>query len=150
VVLVQLPAVFAEELLLFTDVSQDPNFSVYWDGSVLRIEVENADTIELKYQLDGKDHDVNVDPASPEVALPELPKKIWLMVVDGDDVNYYPDSRAGWWFAIADDRSPQSGEEEQTPGFHIPELPLGTLMAIISMFAAIALYTKRHTLINKI
>jgi hypothetical protein len=150
ITLIHLPSVFAEEVMLFNDTSQSPYFTVYWDGSSLKIEVDNADNIQLKYQLDGKDYNVNVDPSSPEVTLPELPKKIWLMVVDGDDVNYYPDSRAGWGFAIADERTPQNKDEELVPTFSVPELPLGTIMAIVSMFAAILIYTKSHSLIKQI
>jgi hypothetical protein len=79
----------------------------------------------------------------------ELPEKFkfWYKVLDGKSGpdNYYPDSRAGWWFDIERD----AGEDEETPIiFSVPELPLGTLAALISMVLAFTLFMKRPSFIR--
>lgn len=72
--------------------------------------------------------------------------KFWYKVQDGTPDgpdNYYPDSRTGWWFDI------QQKEEDENPlMFKIPELPYGTIMAVISMFIAIAVYVKKPSFIQ--
>ena len=68
----------------------------------------------------------------------------WYKVLDGvpdGPANYYPDSRAGWWFQIEVEHD--EDEWDIPPKFHVPELPLGAIMAIVSMFAALAVYSKR-------
>jgi hypothetical protein len=82
----------------------------------------------------------------------------WIKIQDGapnGPINYYPDSRAGWWFDIAAGRAgreeiPEFEGNEQVPEFHIPELPFGPVMAILSMVAAIALYKRKPILGMKI
>jgi len=78
----------------------------------------------------------------------DLPESFvfWYMVLDGapnGSDNYYPDSHEGWWFDIE-----QEGEEENPLKFVIPELPLGTIMALMSMFLAIAIYVKKPSFIR--
>jgi hypothetical protein len=72
--------------------------------------------------------------------------EFWYKVQDenpsGPD-NFYPDSLSDWWFVIG---QYQEEEEEFNPTFNIPELPLGTIMALASMFAAIAIYAKKDSL----
>lgn len=67
----------------------------------------------------------------------------WFKVLDGSPdgpANYYPNSRADCFFVPEEE---DDGEDEFVPSFHVPELPLGTVMAVISMFAAIALYMRK-------
>jgi hypothetical protein len=60
--------------------------------------------------------------------------------------NYYPDSYFGWHFEFPDIE--KGKEPEPIPTFHIPELPLGTIMALISMFLAIAIFMKKPSFIQ--
>jgi len=72
--------------------------------------------------------------------------KLWFMALDGNPdgpVNYYPDSRAGWWFQIGNE------EEEYIPKFSVPELPVGTIMALISAFAALTLFARKLPILKK-
>ena len=69
----------------------------------------------------------------------------WYKVQDenpGGPCNFYADSLSGWWFVLG--QYPE-GEEEFIPKFSVPELPLGTIMALVSMFAAIAIYAKKNS-----
>jgi hypothetical protein len=79
----------------------------------------------------------------------ELPDqfKFWYKVQDGKDGpdNFYPDSRAGWWF---DTERDAGGDEEAPVIFALPELPLGTLMALISMVLAFTLFMKKPSLLH--
>ena len=68
---------------------------------------------------------------------------LWLKVQDGEPdgpINYYPDSRAGWWFEV----EVHEEEDDMIPMFHIPEMPLGTIMVIVSMFTAMILLKKQR------
>ena len=81
----------------------------------------------------------------------ELPEKLtfWYKVLDGKSGpdNYYPDSRAGWWFDI--ERDVGEDDDEKTPiMFSVPELPLGTLAALVSMVLAFTLFMKRPSFIH--
>lgn len=76
----------------------------------------------------------------------DLPESFifWYKVLDGANAkdgpdNYYPDSREGWWFDVEREKD----EDEIPMKFHIPELPLGTIMALISMFLAAVIYVKK-------
>jgi hypothetical protein len=79
----------------------------------------------------------------------DLPEsfKFWYKVLDGHPngpVNYYPNSRAGWWFEFG-----QEEEDEELPlQFAVPELPLGTIMALISMFLAAVIFVKKPSFIQ--
>ena len=73
----------------------------------------------------------------------DLPEsfELWYKVLDGTPDgpdNYYPDTYFGW----------NSEEEHITPTFHIPELPLGTIMALITMFLAMAIFMKKPSFIQ--
>ena len=69
--------------------------------------------------------------------------KIWIMYVSDNPsghANYYPDSYAGWWWAVNQD----SGDEgEKAPSFHIPETPIGTMLSLAAMASAFLLFAKR-------
>jgi hypothetical protein len=69
----------------------------------------------------------------------------WYKVQDenpGGPCNFYTDSLSGWWFVMG--QYPE-GEEPRLE-FAVPELPLGTIMALVSMFAAIAIFAKKSSL----
>lgn len=75
--------------------------------------------------------------------------KFWFMVLDGTPngpTNYYPDSRAGWWFQIEIELD---DGEDFLPEFVIPELPVGTIMALLSTFAALILFTRKQLIFKK-
>jgi hypothetical protein len=81
----------------------------------------------------------------------ELPEKLkfWYKVLDGKSGpdNYYPDSRAGWWFDI--ERDVGEDDDEKTPiMFSVPEFPLGTLAALVSMVLAFTLFMKKPSFIH--
>jgi len=59
----------------------------------------------------------------------------------GGPDNFYPDSLSGWWFVMG--QYPE-GEEPRLE-LAVPELPMGTIMALISMFAAIAIFAKKNS-----
>jgi hypothetical protein len=72
----------------------------------------------------------------------DLPEslEIWYKIQDGapDGPENYPDTYMNWNWE----------EEPITPTFHIPELPLGTIMALISMFLAMAIFMKKPSFIQ--
>lgn len=59
--------------------------------------------------------------------------------------NYYPDSREDWWFyrSGTSDRI-EAVEPDETPSFHAPEFPLGTLSSIAVMAIAMLLIGKKN------
>jgi len=70
----------------------------------------------------------------------------WLLIRESNGVflNAYPDSRAGWWFLYSDD-----GESvEQTPAFHAPEFPFGSVSSIVVMAIALVLVNKKKNNTN--
>ena len=85
----------------------------------------------------------------------DLPDKLkaWFMVSDGNPegpVNYYPNMLAGWFFANV--HEPEEGENHgggENPGFVVPELPVGTIMALISGLAALTLFALKRPIIRK-
>ncbi len=92
-----------------------------------------------------RSYEISITNTSMEEKKDDFPEKFefWYKIQDGtpeESANYYPDSRAGWWFVIE-----AYGEEEFVPKFSVPELPLGTIMALISMFAAIAIFAKKNS-----
>jgi len=67
----------------------------------------------------------------------------WYKVQDDNPdgpCNFYPDSLSGWWFVMG-----QYPEGEPRLELVVPELPMGTIMALVSMFAAIAIYAKKNS-----
>ncbi len=78
--------------------------------------------------------------------LPEL-IEFYYKVQDGhpDGPSNYPESYLNWNFEPDDEQ--ESGEEELIPTFHVPEIPLGTIMALISMLLAMVIFTKKPSFI---
>lgn len=81
----------------------------------------------------------------------------WIKVVDGNPegpTNYYPDSLSGWWWELETLRKPdeengKTKNNHETPEFVVPELPIGTIIALLASFAALTLYAlKRPTTIK--
>ena len=84
----------------------------------------------------------------------DLPEKLkaWFMVADGNPegpVNYYPNMLAGWFFANVPEPEEENPGGGETPGLVIPELPVGTIMALLSGFAALALFALKRPIIRK-
>ena len=75
--------------------------------------------------------------------LPEL-LEIYYKVQDGlpDGPYNYPESYLNWEFTPPDDK------EELIPTFDVPELPLGTIMALISMLLAMVIFTKKPSILQ--
>ncbi len=75
----------------------------------------------------------------------DLPEffEFYYKVQDGhpDGPSNYPESYLRWNFEP--DNEQEGGEEELIPTFHVPELPLGTMMALISMLLAMVIFTKK-------
>jgi hypothetical protein len=59
--------------------------------------------------------------------------------------NYYPDNREDWWFyrSGSSDRI-EAVEPDETPSFHAPEFPMGTLSSIAVMAIAMLLISKKN------
>jgi hypothetical protein len=67
---------------------------------------------------------------------------IWSIIdVKSGVANFYPESREGWWFEFID-----YGEIDEIPTFHAPEFPLGSITAVIMMFAAMIVVGKKNTM----
>ena len=68
----------------------------------------------------------------------DLPEsfEFWYIVQDGspDGPSNYPESYFAWNF---------EPDNELIPTFHVPELPLGTIMAMISMLLAMVIFMKK-------
>ncbi len=75
----------------------------------------------------------------------DLPEsfEFWYKVQDGypDGPSNYPESYNSWNFE-------PDNEEKPIPTFHVPELPLGTIMALISMFLAMVIFMKKPSFIQ--
>ena len=56
---------------------------------------------------------------------------IWSIIDTEGEVNFYPDSRSGWWFSLI-----ESDLNDETPVFHAPEIPYGTILSLVTMLAA--------------
>lgn len=211
-VALQLPSVYASGLTidgiveetewtwLLDDLSQQPNFSVYYssDSAYVYLAIvtndanENSDVLEFAFRGAEKDYWIEVKPGistnfrlsggtwqgwwkglrtgtpsgvniaegetdgyrSYEISI-EVSKlgdkassfpekfKFWIKVQDGTPngpVNYYSDNRADWWWVIEQE---VGDDDESPPMFMAPELPLGTIMSLISMLAAFSLFVKR-------
>ncbi len=80
--------------------------------------------------------------------LPEL-FEFWYKLQDGypDGPSNYPESYYSWNFVPPHDEQ-EGGEEELIPTFHTPELPLGTIMAFISMLLAMGIFMKKPSFIQ--
>ena len=93
-----------------------------------------------------RSYEISITQLCMEEKAYDFPEKLvfWYKVQDGNPGgpnNFYPDSLAGWWFVLGQYPEGEGGP----PNFVIPELPLGTIMALISMFAAIAIFAKKNS-----
>jgi hypothetical protein len=82
----------------------------------------------------------------------DLPEsfEFWYKVQDGSPdgpFNSYPDSYYTWEFEPPDDERGNQ-KPERIPTFSVPEFPLGTIMAVISMFLAMAIFMKKPSFIR--
>ncbi len=71
---------------------------------------------------------------------------LWVMSKASDPAvsNYYPDARGDWWFYRDDAPGVlEIIETDVPPTFSAPEFPLGTLLSLITMMAALGIYAKR-------
>jgi len=83
--------------------------------------------------------------------------KAWIKVVDGmpdGSTNYYPDALSGWWWVLENlrDEEPETKPKgtDEIPKFAAPELPIGTVMALISSLAALTLFAVKRPRITKL
>jgi hypothetical protein len=71
---------------------------------------------------------------------------LWVLSITSDSSlsNCYPDHRNDWWF-YRDDSTDVTEiiENDEPPTFHASEYPLGTILSIITMMAALGIMTKR-------
>jgi hypothetical protein len=73
---------------------------------------------------------------------------IWsILDVPSEEVNFYPDSRAGWWFTFPEGDGPIT-ELDEVPTFSAPEFPIGTILPILAMLLATILGTKKKPMPN--
>jgi len=99
---------------------------------------------------DGKrSYEISITLTCMEEKAYDFPDKLvfWYKVQNenpGGPNNFYPNSLAGWWFVLGQYPDGEGGPLD----FAVPELPLGTIMALISMFAAIAIFAKRTSILQ--
>jgi hypothetical protein len=73
--------------------------------------------------------------------------RFWYMIQDGTpdgSRNFYPNDRSGWWFQV----EIELDRENHIPVFSVPELPFGSVLALISMITALMIFFKRPVLIK--
>ncbi len=70
---------------------------------------------------------------------------IWVMskAPDSSVPNYYPDNRGDWWFYDMESGRELVYDPEDVPRFHVPEYPLGTMLSLITMIAALGMMSKK-------
>ena len=70
---------------------------------------------------------------------------LWIMskASDPNISHYYPVSRDDWWFYRGDNADVLVIESDAPPTFHVPEYPLGTILSLITMMAALGIMSKR-------
>lgn len=116
-----------------------PLFQGYWTtyylGLPTGVNVVTGETLE------NRSYEISIELSILGNRAPDLPEsfKFYYEVQDGhpDGPSNYPESHFTWNYV------PPENEEEPIPTFHVPELPLGTIMALISMFLAMALFMKK-------
>lgn len=59
-----------------------------------------------------------------------------------NDVNFYPPSRADWWFDYSIETMI---ENDDVPSFHAPEFPIGTIVSLFVMLSATILISKKKS-----
>ncbi len=84
-----------------------------------------------------RSYEISIELSILGIRARDLPEsfELWYKVLDGapgGPDNYYPDTYFSWKFE----------EEHITPTFHVPELPIGTIMALITIFLAMAIFMK--------
>ena len=111
------------------------------DVDIVASETDGKRSYEIKIGLSILGSKANNFPANFE---------FWLKIRDGPNgpINYYPDSYAGWWFAHDVDNEEKIVEFEEIPTFSVPEIPYGTIMTLITMLAATALFMRRTSSLN--
>jgi len=74
---------------------------------------------------------------------------MWIMYITDNpegEANYYPESRAGWWFIteLDEENDDKPTVPDLTPTFAIPEVPFGTILSLATMAGVLLLLTKRN------
>ena len=118
-----------------------PLFQGYWKtiytGLPTSVNVVTGET------LGNRSYEISIELSILGNRAGDLPEsfEFWYKVQDGfpDGPYNYPDSYLSWEF---------EPEPEPIPRFSVPELPLGTIMALISMFLAIAIFMKKPSFIQ--
>ena len=119
-----------------------PLFQGYWatihTGLPTSVNVVSGET------LGNRSYEISIELSILGNRAGDLPEsfEFWYKVQDGipnGPINTYPDSYYTWEY---------EPEPEPIPTFHVPELPLGTIMALISMFLAIAIFMKKPSSIR--
>lgn len=117
-----------------------PLFQGYWTtiyaGLPTSVNVVSGET------LGNRSYEMSIELSILGYRAGDLPEwfEFWYKVQDGfpdGPVNTYPDSYYTWEY---------EPEPDPIPTFHIPEFPFGTIMALISMFLAIAIFRKKPSL----
>jgi hypothetical protein len=73
--------------------------------------------------------------------------RLWLKIngdVNGVNYNNYPENDEDWWF-YKENKNPRilNVESEEVPKFHVPEVPYGSVLTLVSMAAALAIASKK-------
>ena len=120
-----------------------PLFQGYWTtiyaGLPTSVNVVSGET------LGNRSYEISIELSILGYRAGDLPEsfEFWYKVQDGfpdGPFNSYPDSYATWKF--------EPPENEPIPTFSVPELPLGTIMALISMFLAMVIFMKKPSFIQ--
>ena len=102
------------------------------------------------YTLENRSYEISIELSILGNRAGDLPEsfEFYYKVQDGhpDGPSNYPDSYMSWNFNP--DNEQDDGEEELVPTFHVPELPMGTIMALISMLLAMVIFTKKPSVIQ--
>jgi len=118
-----------------------PLFQGYW--ATIHTGLPTSVNIVTGETLGNRSYEISIELSILGNRAGDLPEsfEFWYMVQDGfpDGPYNYPDSYLSWEY---------EPEPEPIPRFSVPELPLGTIMALISMFLAIAIFMKKPSFIQ--